>query len=224
MSGILLLPVFRESRLKEFRVSEEGFRVVKTNSDESYAWRDLEAAHFEEYPVANMGTSICCFEFRTGGHNRQVMIDGLGKGNVRALAVIVNSLLQDNGIARQSSHLRSFSYRLSQVSAWVFVAGIAAMAIAHLFAFHTLGTIFGLSIMFTGTGLALYTWRQRISRWVIVATVVVVAGTVGLIHVLDINVRQMLLKWEKRERALGRPPWSETEPPRETTQEDGADS
>jgi hypothetical protein len=211
LSCILLLPFFREKGLEEVRVFEEGFRVVDKGFEKEYAWGDLEAAHFEKYPVVNMGTEIQCFEFRANGRNVQLMIDGMGKDKVWAFAAVMNSFLEEKGIAKEAPKLRSFAYHLSQAAVGVFVVSIVLIVIGHLFVFHTLGTIIGASLMFAGAGLACFSWRQGLSKLVLAATVMVIVGVVVYVNVFDVNVRETLLEWEERERELDRPPWSQTQ-------------
>jgi hypothetical protein len=211
LMGILVtLPFFRKTELKKLHVSEKGFRVIDRSGERSYAWGDIEAAHFETYPVSNMHTEIHCFEFRTAGRNNQLMIDGLGKNGLQAFYVVINHFLKIKGIAHETKELRTFAHTLSLCAAWIFAGSIALIVIAHLLVFPTLGTIIGLSLMLTGAGMSFLSREQQISKWVLVATVVVVIGTIVLVHLFDINIRNTLLKWEERERSLGRPPWSDT--------------
>ena len=56
--GIFSLPYFHKSNLKEIRIFEDGFRILDRKGRKTFLWKELDAAHFETYPVANMGTSI----------------------------------------------------------------------------------------------------------------------------------------------------------------------
>lgn len=210
-SFIFSLPFFRKSNLKEVRIFEDGFRILDTNGRKTFLWKELEAAHFESYPVANMGTSISCFEFRVKGKNHQIFIDGLGKRKIKLFHMVMGGLLGRHEILAEVKGLRSFQYYLSMTGLWVFIASIIGIIIAHLFILHTLGTVFGASTMFTGFVIALITWRQPASKWVILAAIAVVIGTTIYVKAFDINVQQTLQQWEQREREHGRPPWSNTD-------------
>lgn len=211
-SSIFSLPYFHKSNLKEIRIFEDGFRILDRNGIKTFFWKDLDAAHFEKYPVVNMGTSISCFEFRVRGKNHQIFIDGLGERKIKLFRMVMGGLLGRHEIPAEETGLRSFQYYLSIAGLWVFIASIIGLVIAHLFILHTLGTVFGASIMFTGFVIALITWRQTVSKWVILASIAVVIGTTIYVEVFDVNVQQTLQQWEQREREHGRPPWTDTEP------------
>jgi hypothetical protein len=215
LCGILSLPYFHKSNLKEIRIFEEGFRIIDTTGTQSFFWRELDAAYFEIYPVANMGTSISCFEFRVKEKNYQIMIDGLGERKIKLFWMVMDGLLGRHEIPKEAKGFRSFQYYLSMIGLWVFIGGVSGIVIAHLLILHTLGTIFGLSVMFVGAAMALMTWRQTMSKWVILATVAAVMGTIVYIHVYDVDVQQTLQQWERREREHGRPPWSDIQQPQQ---------
>ena len=210
--AVFSLPWFHKSDLKEIRIIEDGFRIIDRSSSKTFLWKELQASHFETYPVANMGTSISCFEFRVKEKNHQIIIDGLSERKIKLFWMVMDGLLGRYGVPSETKGLRTFRYYLSIIGLWVFVASIVGIVIAHLLILHTLGTVFGLSIMFTGTGMALITWKQTASKWVIVATAAIVIGTIVYIQVYNVNIQQTLQQWEQREREHGRPPWSDNEP------------
>lgn len=209
---IFSLPYFHKSNLKEIRIFEDGFRILDRNGRKTFLWKELDAAHFETYPVANMGTSISCFEFRVKGKNYQVFIDGLGERKIKLFWMVMDGLLGRYKVPSETEGLRTFSYYLSITGLWIFIASLVCMIIAHLLIFPTLGTVLGLSIMFAGLVMALMTWRQPASKWVILATIAVFIGTIVYVQVYDVDIQQTLQQWEQREREHGRLPWTETEP------------
>jgi len=216
LTGILMLPCFRRGELREFRFSAAGFRIITNGGDRSVAWKDLEAARFEAYPIMNTKSNMPCFQFRTGGQNREIGISGLAEDKFKLFCRVMEKYLERHGIPDRTRELRSFQYGLSLVSAWVFGIGLIGMIMAHLLVLHTLGTIFGLAVILTGTVMALMTWRERISKWVITLTVLLFAAVVIYVQAFGVNVRQTLLDWEQRERRLGRPPWGQQDRLQET--------
>lgn len=210
--GILALPFFRNAELKQINIFEDGFRIIDRQGTRTYRWTDLQAAHFETYPVSNMGTEIQCFEFRVNGKNVQVSIDGFGKQKIRLFFMVMDGILGRYEIPKETKGLRTFSYYLSLSGAWLFAASLVAMVIAYLLVFRTLGIIVGLTTMFTGSVIAMMTWKHAVSKWVITATIILITGSIVLIRTCDIDLQETLLKWEQQERKLGRPPWTETDP------------
>ena len=78
IGGILILPCFRKSELKQVNISENDFRIINRSGTNGYLWTDLQAAYFEKYPIVNMGVEILCFEFRVKEKTIQVPMDGMG--------------------------------------------------------------------------------------------------------------------------------------------------
>jgi len=207
--GVALLPPLRRS-LVEIRVTTDGFTVVRTGGTKEYAWSDLEAARLQDYPVVIHGTSAhsLYFLFRADGKNDGVEVGELDASTRRAFYVAVAWYLYMFGIPEQTPAMPSFANTLSLVGAWVFVGGAFGMLVAHLLGYHTLGTVFGLAVMASGTCIAFMTRRERLSRLVLAATATVLVVGGALIWALGINVRDVLNEWEMRERQLGRAPWS----------------
>ena len=214
LCGIFLLDPFP---LREIRITPNGFTLVRKSGFRKYTWKDLEAARFQDYPVYNLGVTTDCFRFRVGGRNHEFIVPFEGKTK-NAFEALVSGCLQAYDIPDEVPEMPSFEHILSHAGAWLFVLSILAILIAHRLAYHTLGTVFGLAFVFTGTVLAFMTRQQRLSRRVLAATGVLVAGATLIIWASGISVRDELLRWETRERRLGRwpSPTSQT-----TTRHDG---
>jgi hypothetical protein len=218
VTGILVsLPFFRKTELKKIHVWEKGFRVFDRSGQQDYAWSELEAAHFETYPIPNLHTEIHCFEFRTAGKNIQLTIDGLGN-KLPLFYEVMDRFLEQNQIARETKQLRTFDHILSLCGAWLFAGSMVLTVVAHLLAFYTLGTLIGICLLLTGAVLAFMSREKNLSKWILAAAVVVILGTVGAVYGFNINIRSTLLEWEKRERSLGRPPWSDIKPVNDSNQ------
>lgn len=202
-----LFPPLQKS-LKEIRITPDGFSVVRKGGTKEYAWSDLEAARFQDYPVASLGGRVHCFLFRAGGKNVEVELGGLDVPTRRAFYAAAGWYLWMFDVPKQAPAMPSFGNTLSLVGAWVFVGGAFGMLVAHLLGYHTLGTVFGLAVMATGTCIAFLTRRERLSRLVLAATATVLVAGGAIIWALDIDVRDVLNEWEMRERRLGRAPWS----------------
>jgi hypothetical protein len=212
LCGLFGLPRFQKSLLKEIRVRAEGFTVVRKGGATDYTWANLRAVRFQEYPIINLGSRVRTLQFRTGGKNIEVTLDGLNAPALRAFHSMVTAYIKMHGIAPHCPAMPTFQNILSRVAAWTFVAGGFGMLIAHFFAYHTLGTIFGASVMATGTIMAVMTRKEKLSRRILAATVILIAGVIILVKAFDINVQQVLNDWETRERELGRPPWKTSDP------------
>jgi hypothetical protein len=200
------LDPLRKSALREIRVRADGFTLVRNVGEEAFAWKDLEAAQFRDYVFPGMPDAIDCFYFRNAGRTREIILPLEGEEAQRFRA-LVDHCLQAYNVAQQTAGMPSFEHTLSKVAAWVFSLSIFGMLLAHRFAYHTLGTVLGLALMFTGTIMAILTQKEPLSRWVILGTVVVVIGATLIIWACGINLRDVLIGWEIHERRLGRPPW-----------------
>ena len=223
--SVYLLPQVQRTLLEEIRVRPDGFTVVRKGSTREYAWSDLEAAYFELYPVVNLGQHLHYFRFRAGGRNREVCLDGLDDRTRQACCATLGAFLRTHRVPERSPELSTFQTQLSHSAAWVFVLSAFGMLAAHFFACHTLGTIFGLSFMLTGTCMALMSRRERLSRLVLAATAILVVAVGLIIWAFQIDVRAVLQDWETRERRLGRPPWKAVNPrPRAREKADSRES
>ena len=102
----------------------------------------------------------------------------------------------------------SFRHTLSQTGAWIFALSAFGMLVGHSLTYHTLGTVFGIALMATGVCIALMTRKEHTSREVLLGSAALVLGSIVIIQALHISIRDCLNDWERRERRLGRPPWS----------------
>ena len=89
-----------------------------------------------------------------------------------------------------------------------FVVSAFGMLTAHFFVYHTIGTIVGLAFMLSGICMALMTRKERLSRWILTAIVILMVAGGVFIWAFKIDVSEVLYQWEKHERQLGRPPWN----------------
>lgn len=202
------LPVFTRSVLKTVLVTPDGFTVSWHGRTETSAWRDLEAARFQDYPVVNLGTQVRCFGYRTRGKNVEVCIDGFDDATMASFRGLVASCLEAHGIPEHTPTMPSFQHALSQAGAWLYVSSAFGMMIAHGFSYHTLGTIFGTAIMATGVWISVMTRKGRASRVVLFGSLILVIGSVAIVLASGLSLRDTFVDWEQRERQLGRPPWN----------------
>jgi hypothetical protein len=205
--GLFGLPVFRKKELKEFRIDAEGFKIIWAVGSKEYKWKELEAARFETYPVINLHTDVHCFRFRVNGKNTEMIMDGLGDKGMRAFHIAMNNFLCEHEIPPECKELRSFTHLLALGGAFTFAASALAILIAYILYYRTLGVIFGTAFLATGTVIAFMTRRERISKYVLTISAVIVTSLIIAIWAFNINVGQTLRDWEKQERLLGRPPW-----------------
>jgi MFS family permease len=208
--GLIGLPIFRKKELKEFRIDAEGFKIIWAVGSQEYKWKELEAARFETYPVVNLHTDVHCFRFRVNGKNTEMIMDGLGDKGMRAFRIVMGRFLSEHEIPPECKELRSFTHLLALGGMLTFVVSAIGTIIAYVLFYRTLGVVFGTAIMATGAVIAFMTRRERISKYVLTASVVMVTSLIVMIWAFNINVGQTLRDWEKQERQLGRPPWTAT--------------
>lgn len=202
----IALPWITRRSVHTVRVTDDGFTLFRDSGSRSYAWRDLQAARFQETPGWAGGSATPCFAFRLSHKSVEFEID-FDPSTRAEFQAVVERLLRERGIPDTHEKLLSFESFLSLCGAWTFAVGAISLVIAHLLVYHTLGTLFGGAIMFTGCGIALMTRAQRVSRVVIAATVLFIAGTATIVYAADLSPRGVLLWWEQRERELGHAPW-----------------
>jgi hypothetical protein len=118
--------------------------------------------------------------------------------------------LCENEIPPECREMRSFDHLLALGGAFIFVVSAIGTIIAYFLVYRTLGVIFGTAFMATGAVIAFMTRRERVSKYVLAASVVMVTSLIIMIWAFNINVGQVLRDWEKQERQLGRPPWTGT--------------
>jgi hypothetical protein len=177
-------------------ISDQGLTIQRKRRSLKFAWSEIEAARFQEYPVVNMHTSITCFLLRARGENFELTPEFDNELTEQAFTETMQDELESRGIPEVSKQLPSFEYQLSLGGAWVFALSIAGILIAHAMGYRTLGTVFGLGLLITGTALALMTHRQRLSKIVLVATVALILGTTAILWACHVNVREVLNQWE----------------------------
>jgi hypothetical protein len=211
--GLFGLPVFRKKELKEIRVNAEGFKIDWAVGSEEHKWTQLEAARFESYLVINLHTHIQCFKFRAGGKTTEIIIDGLGEEMKSAFNIVMEKFLCDYEIPPECQEMRGFDHLLALGGFWTFVVSALATLIAYVLYYRTLGVIFGSAFMATGTVIAFMTRRERISKYVLAISTIIVTSLIVAIWAFNLNVGQTLRDWEKQERLLGRPPWTGTTQP-----------
>jgi hypothetical protein len=96
----------------------------------------------------------------------------------------------------------SFEHVLAVAGAWLFIASIAGLLVSHALGYRTLGTVFGLAPLFTGSVIAWMTRRERASRAVLLATVALVVGGSAILWTCHVNLRETLNRWEWFERKV----------------------
>lgn len=211
--GLFGLPMFRKKELKEIRVNEEGFKIYWAIGSKEYKWKELEAARFETYPIANLHTNVQAFKFRVAGKNTEVFIDGLGDTKISTFSIVTNKFLSDYCVPLQSKQMWSFNHFLAVSGAITFAVSAIAILIAYVLYYRTLGFIFGTAFLGSGVVVAFMTRKERISKYVLAISAIIATSLIVMIWAFHIDVGQVLRDWDKEERRLGRPPWTKTTQP-----------
>ena len=222
LTTLFKLSPFCKKELKEIRIDAEGFKIVRVASEQKYKWEELEAARFQDYRVHRFYTDVHCFIFRINGKNKEIILDGIKDKERKILYVAMERILSEYEIPPVCAAMPSFEHTLGLVGAIMFVAGAAGIIIAYMLVYKTLGLIFGGSVMATGTVISLIMIRERVSKWILAFSIVIVAVLILTIQVFDIDVGNVFREWEKEERQLGRPPWTEPTQTDSNDQETGS--
>jgi len=186
-------------------IGEDGLTIIRRRGPRIFAWSEIEAARLQDYPVVKMHTTITCLLIRAQGENFELTPE-FDPITQQEFAQAIGEELSARNIPATSQGLPSFERVLSHTGAWVFVVSIAGILIAHAMGYRTLGTVFGLGLLFTGSALALMTHHQRLSKIILAATLALILGTTAILWTCHVNVREVLNKWEWNERQVNRPP------------------
>jgi hypothetical protein len=199
----LLAPLLLRNPVIAIGVGPGGLRIERARRSLRFAWGELEAARLQVYQVPNLHTSVRCLLLRARGENFELTPD-FDEAIERQFIEAIEDELETRGIPAQSPGLPTFERVLSQVGAWLFIFSIFAMLIAHAMGYRTLGTVFGLGLLFTGSAVAVMTIRQRLSKLVLAATIMLIVGGSIILWACKVNVRDVLNRWEWQERSSGR--------------------
>jgi len=183
-------------------IDDAGLTIERGSGTRKLAWTEIEAARFQEYSLPNTGgQTITCLLLRAAGENFELTPEFSDDDATRE--AFEEALLREfefRDIPETSQGLPSFERTLSLIGAWLFAASIVGLLAAHAAGFHTLGTIFGLASLFSGSVVAWMTRRQRTSRIVLAATAALILGGSAILWACRVNVREVLNKWEWVER------------------------
>jgi hypothetical protein len=184
-----------------FAIDDGGLTISRADGTRTFAWADISAARFQDYPLAHSGgQTIRCFLLRTAGEKFELTPEFPDNATRDAFEEVMLDALESHDIPETSDGLPSFERILSLGGALVFAASIVGMLAAHALGYHTLGTIFGLAFLFTGSIIAWMTRGQRLSRIVLVATLALIVGGSGILWACHVNVRDVLNRWEQMEK------------------------
>jgi hypothetical protein len=198
---VVLVWIFERNPLLTIGIDDTGLTITRVSGTRIFTWSEIEAARFQDYPIADSGgQSITCFLIRAGGKNIELTPEFSDDATREAFEEAILGELEYRDIPETSPGLPSFERRLSLAGAWTFVASILGLLIAHAMGYHTFGTIFGLAFLFTGSVIAWMTRGQRLSQLILAATLLLIVGGSAILWVCDINVRQVLQKWEQLEK------------------------
>jgi hypothetical protein len=176
-----------------------GLTVVWQSGPRLFAWADIEAARVQDYPAGQMG-NVRYLLLRAGGKTFELAPTFADEPTEAAFEDALLRELDERDIPETSEGLPSFERILSLGGAGVFVASIVGLLAAHAMGYHTLGTIFGGAFLLAGCVVAWMTRRQRISRVILAATVLLILGGTAILWACHVNVREELQKWDLTER------------------------
>ena len=163
--------------VQSIAIDDAGLTIERACGTSKFVWADIEAARFWDYPLATVGGQpIRYFLLRAGGKTLELLPDFIDEATCESFESAILRELELRGIPRASECLPTFEHNLSHMGAWVFLASIFGMLAAHALGFHTLGTVFGLGFLLTGSTMAWMTRREHLSR-------VVLSGTLLPSHV-----------------------------------------
>jgi hypothetical protein len=180
-------------------IEANGLTVVWQSGPRTFAWTDIEAARVQDYPAGQMG-NIRYLLLRAGGKTFELSPTFADEETEAAFEETLLRELDERDIPETSGGLPSFERTLSLGGAGIFVASIVGLLAAHAMGYHTLGTIFGGAFLLTGSAVAWMTRRQRISRVILAATVLLILGGGAILWACHVNVREELQKWDVAER------------------------
>lgn len=182
-------------------IDDIGLTIERAGGTRKFAWADIQAARFQDYPVLySGGQTLTCFLLRAGGKSFELTPEFRDDATRVAFQESILRELESRDIPETSKGLPSFERLLSLTGAWIFVASIVAMLAAHALQYHTLGTIFGSALLLTGSVMAWMTRRERPSRLVLAATLVLIVAGSAILWACHVNVRDVLQKWEEIEK------------------------
>jgi hypothetical protein len=202
-----LVVLLTDDPLLAVGVDDHGLTLVRSRGSRTLAWGEIEAARWQEYPVTNLHTRIRCLLLRAGGRTIELTPE-FDPDTLVAFENALGQQLEGHDVPESSPTLPSFERTLSRGGAVVFAISLVGMAIAYVLVYRTLGTIVGLSLLFTGTIIAAMTHRQRLSRVILALTVLLIVAAVVTVLGGHISLRDTLNRWEEQERQLHHAPWS----------------
>lgn len=179
---------------------ETGLTLARKEWTRTFAWSEIEAARIQIYESGH-GPKITAFLLRAGGETFELTPDFIDEATREAFEDRLAGECADRNIPEATKNLPSFEWILSLGGAFVFIASIVGLIGAHAAGYHTLGTIFGLAFLFTGSIIAFMTRRERISRFVLAATLLLIIGGTAILWACHVNVREVLQRWDWIERA-----------------------
>ena len=198
---VALVWFFERNPVLSIGIDDSGLTITRAGGTKRFLWAEVEAARFQDYPVAHSGgRTITVLLIRTGGKTLELTPDFPDDAARQLFEEAILCELESRDIPETSSALPSFEHVLSLCGAWTFIVSIVGLLGANLAGYHTLGTIFGLAFLFTGSVIAWMTRRQRLSKLIIAATALVILGGSVILWVCRVNVRQVLQKWEHMEK------------------------
>ena len=180
-------------------IDADGLTVVWQSGPRTFAWADIEAARVQDYPAGQMG-NVRYLLLRAGGKTFELSPTFADEETEAAFEESLLRELDERDIPETSGGLPSFERTLSIGGAGVFVASIVGLLATHAMGYHTLGTIFGGAFLLTGSVVAWMTRRQRISRLILAATLLLILGGGAILWACHVNVREELQKWDRIER------------------------
>ncbi len=180
-------------------VDDAGLTITRDGATRLFGWTEIEAARFQAYPMI-AGERPVAFLLRASGRNFELTPEFADDATRDSFEETILGELAAHEIPEISPGLPGFQRTLSVAGAWVFVGSIFAMLAAHALGFHTMGTIFGLAFMLTGSVVAWMTRGERLSRLIVAATLLLVVFGSGILWSCHVNVRQVLQAWERMEK------------------------
>jgi hypothetical protein len=181
-------------------VNDAGLMVERARRPLRFAWDEIEAARFQDYPTTHGGEPLRYFLLRAGGETFELTPGFADKETEAAFEEAILRELEFHDIPETSRSLPSFERVLAVMGAWLFIASIAGLLIAHALGYRTLGTVFGLAPLFSGSVIAWMTRGQRVSRVVLAATLILILGGSAILWACHVNLREVLNHWEWMER------------------------
>ena len=184
-------------------VDDRTLTVERARRPLKFAWSEIEAARFQDYPLSHSvgGGTMRCFLVRARGENFELTPGFADPETEAAFEDAILRELEFHDVPETAKSLPSFEHVLAVMGAWLFAVSIAGILAAHALGYRTLGTIFGLGALVTGSVIAGMTRRERVSRVVLIATIALILGGSAILWACHVNLRETLNRWEWVERS-----------------------